>query len=176
MLDIESPLEMALAYADHGWVVFPLYSVENGVCNCWKAKQGKECGRDSGKHPRTSGGFKDATTDPEKIRHWLDMWPRSNIGIATGAVSGLTVIDVDPYHGGMETFEALKAKGVEFWQTAQVSTQRGYHLYHAYDGKVKNSLGKGIDVKSDGGYVVAPPSVGVYGVYVWQIAMEPQPL
>jgi len=166
---------MALAYAEHGWAVFPLYAAVDGVCNCWKAAQGKDCGRDSGKHPRNGeGGFLRATTDPEKIRDWWGMWPVCNIGIATGKVSGITVVDIDPYNGGMDT---VRDKGLVFPKTAQVLTQRdGFHLYYAYKGKAKGAMGKGIDVKSDGGYVVAPPSVGAFGVYVWQVAMEPQSL
>lgn len=167
MLDIKSPLEMALTYAAHGWAVFPIHTAVDGVCDCRRT-----CASPA-KHPRTIAGFKDASTDPDVIKRWFDMWPIANIGIATGAVSGLTIVDIDPYNGGMET---VAAKGIVFPGTAQVSTQRGFHLYYTYRGKVKGTMGGGIDVKSDGGYVVAPPSVGVHGVYEWQVAMEPQSL
>jgi putative DNA primase/helicase len=173
-LDIDSPLAMALAYAAHGWPVFPLYSVRDGTCNCWRRA---DCGREAGKHPRTMDGFKSATTDPEPIKNWFDMWPESNIGIATGAVSGLVVVDIDPRNGGHDTVLALADEGKTFGRTAQVLTQSGgWHLYYMHPGgKVpcgSNVFGPGIDVRGDGGYVVAPPSVGVLGIYVWQVAPE----
>ena len=174
MLDIESTLEMALAYAAHGWNVFPTYSAEDGVCNCW---QGKACEHPA-KHPRTMNGFLDATTDPEKIREWWGMWPASNVAIRTGKESGIVVVDIDPGHGGMETVESLSVKGKPLIRTAQVLTQNdGFHLYYAYPpGKayiksMNNALGPGIDLKADKGYVIAPPSRGVNGPYVWQVAV-----
>ena len=169
MLDITSPLEMALAYAGKGWSVFPLHTVVDGVCDCRK-----KCGS-PGKHPRTINGFKGATIDPYQIRSWWEMWPVANIGIATGEVSGLLVVDIDPRNGGWETAEALSAAGTVIPATAKVRTQGGgVHLYYRYPGKkTKGSLGAGIDVKSDGGYVVAPPSVGMEGIYAWVTAMEP---
>ncbi len=70
-------LEHALAYAGHGWAVFPLHSVEAGRCSCGKGN----CKR-AGKHPRTPKGFKDASTDQAVIRQWWDNSPTANIGIA----------------------------------------------------------------------------------------------
>ncbi len=176
-LDIESPLAMAHAYAAHGWPVFPLYSVVDGVCNCWKAARGVNCGRDTGKHPRTAHGYLDASTDPEKIERWFSVWPASNIGIATGAISGIVVVDIDPRNGAMDTVAKLADEVRTFARTAQVLTQAGgWHLYYKHPGqRVKceeNALGPGIDIKGDGGYVVAPPSRGAGGPYVWQVAVS----
>src|SRR5437762_216479 len=71
--------EAALQYARDGWLVFPLF----------------------GKAPlKGSNGHRDATTDLEKIRAWWRTYPRANIGLATGSLSGLIVLDVDPRHGG----------------------------------------------------------------------------
>jgi hypothetical protein len=82
-------LRAAVAYARCGLRVFPVYEVNaDGRCAC-----GKECGRDAGKHPRTSHGFKDATCDEATIRTWWTRWPNANIGIRTG--DGLVVIDID---------------------------------------------------------------------------------
>lgn len=153
MFDIASPLEMALAYADHGWAVFPLIGKVPAIAR--------------------GHGFLDATTDEQQVRDWWGTVPTWDVGIATGKISGITVVDIDPYNGGMNTIEA---NGIVFPKTAQVSTQRGFHLYYEYKGKVKSTMGKGIDVKSDGGYVVAPPSVGTHGPYVWQVAMKPAAL
>lgn len=162
MLNIESPLEMALAYANRSWHIFPLHTWRDGACDCRK-----KCDSPA-KHPRTLNGFKDATTDERKIRYFWGMWPHANIGIATGKVSGIVVVDIDPYNGGLETSDKLT-----FPETARVKTGRGTHLYYLYFGKTKQGMGAGIDVKGDGGYVVAPPSVGAYGPYVWQRATEP---
>jgi hypothetical protein len=119
-------------------------------------------------------GFKGATTDRAQIQDWWGMWGEANIGIVTGEASGLMVVDIDPRNGGLETVKGLPAP---LAQTAQVLTQGGgFHLYYQYQGKTKGRMGDGIDIKTDGGYVVAPPSVGEHGVYIWQVAMEPQPL
>lgn len=177
MLDIQSPLEMALAYAEHGWAVFPCYSVRDGACNCWK----KAACAHPGKHPRTAHGFKDATTDPEKIAHWFDMWPESNVAVATGAVSGILVVDIDPDKGGFETFGALYEQGKRFPAGGPaVRTQSGgWHYYYRHPGgHVKsddNVAGPGIDVKADGGYVLVPPSTGIKGAYAWDEASQELP-
>jgi len=171
MLDITSPLEMALAYARHGWAVLPLHSLVDSRCDCRRT-----CASPA-KHPRTLHGVKDATTDLDKIARWWGMWPQAGVGIATGAVSGIVVFDVDPRHGGLETIDKVRKKYPLFLpETARVRTQGmdgGYHLYYAYrEGMKLRSPGPGIDIKSDGGYVVAPPSVGPEGPYRWEVAME----
>jgi hypothetical protein len=51
---------------------------------------------------------KDATFDPKQIKAWWEKWPQANIGVATGAKSGIVVIDVDPRNGGGETLEKLQ--------------------------------------------------------------------
>ncbi len=179
MLDIHSPVEMALAYAAHGWAVFPCYSVQGGACNCHKRAA---CPR-PGKHPRTQHGFKDATVDPERIASWFGMWPESNVAIATGETSGIVVVDIDPENGGFETFAALYEQGKRFrGDGPAVQTQSGgWHFYYRHPGgRVKsddNVLGPGIDIKADGGYVLAPPSVGERGPYVWaEVSKELPPL
>ena len=81
-------LEAALAYGRMKWRIFPCHSIVNGACSCGKAS----C-NSPGKHPRTKGGFKDATDDEAQIRRWWGRWPEANIALATG--SGLAVIDLD---------------------------------------------------------------------------------
>lgn len=93
-------LDQALQYLARGWAVFPLHTVnEAGECSCGKL----DC-PDAGKHPRTGRGHKNASRDEAQINEWFG-WgaPPSNIGIATGAISGITVIDVDVHKGGAET-------------------------------------------------------------------------
>ncbi len=81
--------EAAARYAEQGWCVLPLHHPVEGGCSC-----GTTGCTNIGKHPRLTGGFREATTDTEQIRTWWDRWPDANIGIAP-APSGLVVIDVD---------------------------------------------------------------------------------
>ena len=75
MNDDNEFLTAALGYLDNGFYVFPL--------------------KPKSKEPLTPGGFKDASNDPDKIRAWWRQYPNANIGIATGEISGLMVVDVD---------------------------------------------------------------------------------
>ena len=97
--------EVALTYARRDWAVLPLYTARDGLCSCGNAT----C-PSAGKHPRVKHGVKDATTDRATIEAWRQQWPDANIGIATGVVSGLVALDVDPRHGGQESLEALIQK------------------------------------------------------------------
>jgi hypothetical protein len=174
-------LEKALFYAETmGWSVFPLQTPiisDAGVkCSC---RKGTECrDNDIGKHPRTQHGLKDATRDPHQIRAWWSKWPQANIGLATGAASGLVVIDIDPRNGGNETLAALVAKHGPMPATLKVITgSGGAHYYLKHPGAERGIrsgngvLGTGIDVKGDGGYVVAPPSLHRCGQrWVWESA------
>ncbi len=85
----------AIAYAERGWKVFPVWWIEDGRCACGDSG----CGN-SGKHPvgRKGGapnGFKDATSNTENVCQWWHRWPDANIGLATGETSGVFVLDVD---------------------------------------------------------------------------------
>jgi uncharacterized protein YdaU (DUF1376 family) len=157
-----TPLEAALTYAERGWLVLPLHAAVGGACTC-----GKPCSS-PGKHPRTKNGLKDATTSREQVRKWWTLWPDSNVGILTGRKSGLLVIDVDDKNGakGSESLAALAAPHKQPLDTYTVSTGNGKHLYFRYPecAVIKNTvgtLGSGLDVRSDNGYVVAPPSLHV---------------
>jgi len=111
-----------------------------------------------------SNGFKSASADLRIIAKRARQHPHANIGIATGKISGVVVIDIDPRHGGDSTVARFATMGKFFPETVEATTcQYGRHLYYAYDSRLKSGakskLGPGIDVKTDGGYVVAPPSV-----------------
>lgn len=155
----------ALEYANNGLPVFPLHTptptAPNG-CSC----PDPECD-DQGKHPRTRHGFKDATTDTTQIKKWWDMWPDANVGIRTGVEAGIIVLDVDGAHG----VDSLEDKKMPTTPTAK--TGRGTHYYFKHPGgKVDNFTKKrpGLDLKADGGYVVAPPSLHESGKrYEWII-------
>ena len=88
----------ALEYASRGWPVFPVHVPAGGGCSC-----GNPGCEHVGKHPRTQHGLLDATTDEATIRQWWTDWPDANIGFATGAASGIVVLDIDPRHGGDKT-------------------------------------------------------------------------
>jgi hypothetical protein len=130
--------------------------------------------RSGGKEPITEHGCKDATKDPAKIYAWWLRWPDANVGIATGVVSGVAVLDVDPHKGGDQSFATLVAQYGELPVTPTVATGGdGQHYYFrpAADAQIHNSastLGPGLDVRADGGYVIAPPSVHPSGQrYRW---------
>jgi hypothetical protein len=160
-----SLLEAALQYAGRGWHVFPLHSVKDGRCTC-----GRDCRKQTGKHPRLRGGFKVATIDARQIEAWWHKWPDANIGIATGAVSGLVVIDIDGADG-RATLRALIEQHEVLPRTEIAETARGHHFYFAMQSHcppIPCSTGGGLDVRGDGGYAVAPPSLHVTGhVYQW---------
>jgi hypothetical protein len=118
-----------------------------------------------------SHGCLDATTDVIQIQAWWAENPNYNLGIACGAISGIFVVDVD----GAETELArLEAQHGELPPTVEVITARGRHLYFKYpETPVSNTAGKiaeGIDTRSDGGYVLAPPSMHPSGRrYRWSV-------
>jgi putative DNA primase/helicase len=167
-MSTSSLLEHALQYASLGWSVLPLHSIENGVCTCGK----KRCAS-PGKHPlvrKWAEGKDVPTTDKAKIREWWDEWPNANIGIATG-LSGLFVVDIDPRNGGMETYRNLTQEyGPPASDLIVFTGGGGIHRYFAKPPipVLRSKEGNGIDLKCDGGYVVAPPSKHVSGkFYEW---------
>jgi hypothetical protein len=142
--DGSSFLEAALAYASRGWLVFPCVP--------------------HGKPPAVRGGFYAATTNPAAIRR---LWGARdyNIGIRCGAGSGLLVLDDD---GG--EIDGLPP-------TPTVETSRGVQYYFQHVPGIRCSAGKlgpHLDIRSDGGYVIAPPSVHPSGkVYRWLVTGDP---
>lgn len=87
-----------------------------------------------------------------------EAWGSSNhnIGIVTGEISKITVIDIDK--GGVES---LKEAGVNLPKTFTVKSPHGYHYYYQYNPVLKQGTGvlDGVDIRNDGGYIIAPPSV-----------------
>lgn len=176
-------LVAALAYAERGWTVFPLHSPgRQTLCDC-----GDEACTAPAKHPWIRNGFKDASRDARQVAQWWRKWPRANIGIACGA-SGLVVLDVDPYHGGeLALVELVKrhsgaAHGaltpVVEALTATLTSETGgggeHYVYRAAQGaNIRNTTDldelRGLDVRADGGYFVAAPSLHVSGArYQWR--------
>ena len=92
----------ALAYAALGWPVLPIYGIKEGKCACNKS----DC-KSSGKHPMLVHGVKDATTESTVISQWFKRWPVANVGIVTGAISKLYVMDIDPKNGGNDSLDKI---------------------------------------------------------------------
>jgi hypothetical protein len=149
-------ISTALALARKGLAVFP----------CMPAD----------KKPACTHGCKDATTDTITIQTWWQENPRYNIGIATGATSEIFVVDIDGdgVDDGEDELNRLTKQHGELLSTVEVITARGRHLWFKHPNvPVRNSAGKiapGIDVRGDGGYVLAPPSVHPSGKrYCWSV-------
>lgn len=175
---MEKPmLEYALEYAGRGWPVFPLHTPKtDGGCSC----DDRKCSH-IGKHPRTTTGFKEATTAPEQIREWWNLWPDANIGIATG--HGLLVVDFDIDHEkgkyGDETLTLLQEEHEELPDTVMaLSGGGGLHYYFhctADDLTINQEVLPGMDFRGNGGYVAAPPSLHASGRrYEWEAAHDPE--
>lgn len=155
------PIDAAIVYARRGWPVFPCHGPSRGPggCSCFH----DDCGSPA-KHPRVSGGLNSATTEEPLIRRWWSTWPGTNVAIRTGAASGLVVIDIDPDHGGNESLERLVRHREDLPAGRTVQTgSGGRHLYFRHPGGIVRNdagrkLGLGLDVRGDGGYVLAPPS------------------
>lgn len=159
----------ALDYIQKGFATFPLFGIKEInldsrdylCCSC-----GDPTCKDSGKHPATRNGLLAATTDESTLRTIWGNRRHLNVGIATGAVSGVFVVDIDGIEG-MESIRSLEATHGRLPTTYRVSTPRGgFHLYFKYPEKKVISVNgkwKNVDVKGEGGYVVAPPSLHIRG-------------
>jgi hypothetical protein len=179
--DKNKTLTAALKYAGRGWPIFPLWGRDGDRCDCGDA----ECGKNAGKHPIGSlapHGFKDATTDLKTIERWWRKYPEAGIGLATGNASGLIVLDVDIKNKktGYGALAALQGELGQLPETKLASTPSGgRHFYFRCEESIRSSvekLGFGLDVKADGGYVVLPPSHGLYDWVDGGTAVELPPL
>jgi len=157
--------EAAARYVELGWPVVPVAGMVGDHCGC-RARAGCE---HPAKHPLTPGGITAATTDPAQVAEWWGHWPWAGVGLITGSRSGLVAMDVDAGHGGRESLAQLRAEGLELPRTLHAATGGGgWHLFYAHPGPgthIGNAIGRlgthelaGIDLRADGGYVVAAPS------------------
>ncbi len=156
-------LPAALDAAERGWPVFMLGRSKRPVANC------DACPPDELDHgPATCGhltchGFYAATTKPDRLRRIIAAVPGGQLAVRTGTVSGLVGVDVDPGHGGDDSFRQLMdAELVP--RTLHVHTgSGGLHVYYRHPGQHIASRPMpnrpGIDIKADGGYLVLPPSI-----------------
>ncbi len=160
-LDERRVADVAIRYAEYGWPVVPLHSPQGAGCSCGE----RTCGS-PGKHPRTRRGLHEASTDLDQIRAWWQRWPDANIGVTTGAASGLLVLDVD-LPDGPASLAQLQAEHGPLPPTCEQRTGSGGRqlLFRHPRGTVGNRarLLPGIDVRGDGGYIVVPPSHHITG-------------
>ena len=161
MSEYPSMYDAAIEYAKKGFAVFPLKY------------------RD--KVPLTRNGCKDATTDAAQIKAWWQQHPNANIGLATGSVSQNVFVidlDIDEDRGidGYHSLEDWQREHGDFPETWTAITGRGgYHLYYRGNGRIKNRAGiiDGVDIRGNGGYVVAPPSIHKNGNrYEWEYSPD----
>lgn len=188
----------ALKYAKRGWPVLPLHGLSDGGCTCGRphGKGQGECAH-PGKHPRTQHGMKDATCDTATVEAWWQRWPDANIGIRTGRKPdgcGMWVLDIDV---GTRAIEFLDGQTSANGDDASMHTLcvrsggGGMHFYYLYGPELgswltenrlslpsRNGIAppgmaaiKGFDVRGDGGYIIAPPSLHESGRrYEWERA------
>lgn len=151
-------LQAALDYAAKGLAVFPLIEKD--------------------KKPLTANGFKDATTNVDKINEWWTIHPNANVGIATGEMSGgLVAIDMDidkdkgkdGYHAFLKWCDENYLILPDSWLS--ITGRGGYHLLYKSLFPVPSKIGwlEDVDIRANGGYIVAPPSVHPNGtLYQWE--------
>jgi hypothetical protein len=170
-------LAAALHYAQMGWKIFPIYSVDiNGRCTC-----GKEKCKSIGKHPRTSNGLKSATHNVDIIQYWWSvLFVGSNIAVRCDGE--FWVLDVDPRHGGDTSLYGLEMTNGKLPRTVTSLTGGGgqHYLFRKPQASEicsrANDSGElsGLDSRSNGGYIVLPPSQHKSGQrYEWQADYAP---
>ncbi|MCE7886903.1 MAG: hypothetical protein DYH13_05285 [Alphaproteobacteria bacterium PRO2] len=142
----------ALAYAQYGLPIFPVFGISKGKCLCGNNKCEAQ-----GKHPIIKGGFKNATTDLKQIKKWWDQYPQANIGSAL--IPGLFALDFDGKRG-RETYKEL---GFDDFESLRSKTGKGFHVLVHGDLKAKNNAKPGLDIRGggEGGYVILPPSLHI---------------
>lgn len=160
-------LEAAHTYVKRGWQCVPLYGVKDGACAC---PTGAAC-PSAGKHPHGRGGRWNVLSGGADVQAWYDDNPADNLGIVTGPKSGIFIFDVDPEHGGMDSLQQVVREYGAMTPTRIIETGSvGLHYYYRHPSNFvvynsTNYIAKGIDIRGEGGQVVAPPSVSNKGGY-----------
>ncbi len=127
------------------------------------------------KKPKTKKGYKDASLNPEQVRQWWTQWPQANIGIPTGSLSGIWVLDIDGEEGEQSLAKLERTNGKLPRSVEVITGGGGRHIYFAVpdSGSIPCSaskIGNGLDIRGDGGYIVAPPSIHPSGKqYEWSV-------
>lgn len=135
------------------------------------------------KEPATTHGFHNATNDLQQICDWWVNTPNFNVAIRTGKESGIVVIDVDGEEG-QKSLELLIEQYGDLPETVESKTgSGGRHILFKYpsleNGRIKSRINcffneSKIDIRADGGYIIAPPSTHPNGnVYEWELSSRP---
>jgi hypothetical protein len=160
-------VDFALDYARRGWHVFP----------CWPGDKSPCVGNDkdaAGKPIPKTGGLYKATTDQKQIRAWWQRWPNAMIGVRMGAASDVWALDPDAPKretdaDGRATWAGLTAQHGAVYSHTHRTPGGGQHILFKWDASrpVTNKEGQlrrsGINVRGEGGYVIAPPSINANG-------------
>lgn len=147
-------LDAALAYRRRGWSVIPVEPHAKRPLLAWRA-------------------FQTRLASEAEVAVWYRQYPEANVAIVTGALSGLVVLDVDPRHGGEASLAAFESTHGPLPPTLESLTGGGgRHLYFRHPGEhCPNRVGlePGLDLRGDGGCIVAPPSIHPSGrAYAWR--------
>lgn len=143
-------LSAALDYAARGLPVFPVRKMDDGR-----------------KVPLTAHGYKDASADHDQIKEWLTRWPTALVATPTGRATDMVVLDVDVKNGvhGWDALEDLGALPLPHSPHAHTPSG-GCHIYFrapAYEVRCSaGKIGRGLDVRGDGGSIILPAPVGGY--------------
>lgn len=173
-----SMLDEALALSGRGFRIIPIHTPGPNGCSC---ERGAACGGSTGKHPRLHAWQRDATTDPDVIRRWWRTWPDANIGLVMGGPRRLVAVDIDGPEGRAtiarleEQHGAIPATLTSRSGRVDGGEHRFFHVPEGLDlAAIKNRAGNGggpmpkVDIRTEGGQVVAPPSLHVSGNrYSW---------
>lgn len=169
-------IDEALRYAKAGIPVFPLHWLkQDGSCSC---RLGAMCSA-AGKHPRIKNWSDEVTTDVAKITGWWNQTPLANIGIPMGEKSGLVALDVDTRHDGEQSLADLISEYGPLPKTITSTTGSGgkhYVFKYTEELALKNVVGfrDGLDVRTQGGLIVAAPSMHQSGKrYAWDEGLSP---
>ncbi len=151
--------QAAIDYLKRGWSVIPVRPRSKTPLLRWQE-------------------FQHRLATEAELAEWFATWPQANIAIVTGSISGLAVLDIDPRHGGEESLQRLEQSHGALPPTVEARTGGGgRHLYFALPPVTlpnRVALLPGIDVRADGGIVVAPPSTHPSGaIYHWRPACSP---
>lgn len=138
----------ALEYLELGFSVIPLGLDKRPMLSSWRS-------------------FQKRVAIPSQVEGWFQQWPDAGVGIVTGWLSRLVVVDLD----SEKAVEFVREQNLRF-KPPTVKTGKGYHLYYRYpvEKEIRNSVNEelGLDIRGNGGYVVAPPSMHPTGYrYRW---------
>lgn len=161
-----------------GWDPLPVWGVNDGTCAC---PNGPQC-KSPGKHPLHNGWqSRDRMTKPDAYDVFAMSSHPVNIGLRTGAISGFWALDIDPKSGGTESLLSLESQYGKLPETRVHRTgSGGLHFLFKLPShfEVTNSRGRlprGIDVRGNGGFIVAPGSITGVGAYRTEVGADIAP-